>query len=88
MAAPTFVLIIVPDVVILLGMEQRETCPMPACSENPTTATTPALTMLESLLNVTVIVDWDPVTVGNPGANPLWLMRIGESVLEPSYTRK
>ena len=30
---------------------------VPACSENPTTATTPAETKFESLVNVTVIVD-------------------------------
>ena len=55
-----------------------------SCSENPTTATTPVLTMLISLVNVTVIVDSDPVTVPNGDKAPLRQKRRGESVLEPS----
>ena len=53
-------------------------------SENPTTATTPALTMVISLVNVTVIVALDPVTVPNGDKAPLRQKRRGESVLEPS----
>jgi len=78
-AESTFVLIVVPAVVIVVGAEQSVESTVgkigsvtggglsvPACSENPTTATTPAFTMLISLVNVTVIVDWEPVTVGKP----------------------
>ena len=72
------------DSVEVAGFQVGTVTTLPACSENPTTATTPAETPLKSLINLAVIVNVVPVTVLNDEMAPLRQNRRGESVLEPS----